>query len=96
MTTLWRTDQASGLLQLADVLDLLLQGQPPFRFTAYDGSATGPEDAPFAPAPALAARRGLPRHLAGVARDGPRVRQRRPRDHGGAPRATPTRCCGSC
>ena len=48
MTTLWRTDQATGLLQLADVLDLLVQGELPIRFTAYDGSATGPEDAPFA------------------------------------------------
>ena len=48
MTTLWRTDQGTGLLQLADVLDLLVQGELPFRFTAYDGSATGPEDAPFA------------------------------------------------
>jgi cyclopropane-fatty-acyl-phospholipid synthase len=48
MTTLWRTDQANGLLQLADVLDLLMEGELPFRFTAYDGSATGPEEAPFA------------------------------------------------
>src|SRR4051794_26708014 len=48
MTTLWRTDQANRLLQLADVLDLLMEGELPFRFTAYDGSATGPEEAPFA------------------------------------------------
>jgi cyclopropane-fatty-acyl-phospholipid synthase len=48
MTTLWRTDQGAGPLQLADVLDLLVPGELPFRFTAYDGSATGREDAPFA------------------------------------------------
>jgi cyclopropane-fatty-acyl-phospholipid synthase len=48
MPTLWRTAQASGRLRLADVLDLLVQGEVPFRFTAYDGSATGPADAPCA------------------------------------------------
>jgi cyclopropane-fatty-acyl-phospholipid synthase len=48
MPTLWRTAQASGRLRLADVLDLLVQGEVPFRFTAYDGSATGPVDAPCA------------------------------------------------
>ena len=33
-------------LRLSDVLDALVQGPPPFRFTAYDGSSTGPQDAP--------------------------------------------------
>jgi cyclopropane-fatty-acyl-phospholipid synthase len=47
MPTLWRTDQGNGRLRLADVLDLLVQGEVPFRFTAYDGSATGPTDAPL-------------------------------------------------
>ena len=45
MPTLWRTAQQRGPLRLADVLDLLVQGEVPFRFTAYDGSATGPADA---------------------------------------------------
>jgi cyclopropane-fatty-acyl-phospholipid synthase len=44
---LWRTDQGHAPLRLAEVLDLLVQGEVPFRFTAYDGSATGPVDAPF-------------------------------------------------
>ncbi len=48
MTTLWRTDQGNGRLRLADVLDLLVQREVPFRFTAYDGSATGPAGAPVA------------------------------------------------
>ena len=47
MPTLWRTAQASGPLGLADVLDVLVQGEVPFRFTAYDGSATGPVAAPL-------------------------------------------------
>jgi cyclopropane-fatty-acyl-phospholipid synthase len=46
MTTLWRTDQGNGRLRLADVLDQLVEGELPFRFTAYDGSATGPAGAP--------------------------------------------------
>ena len=32
-----------GRLRLADVLELLLREPAPFRFTAYDGSQTGPE-----------------------------------------------------
>ena len=35
----------SGRLSLAQILEVLVAGQVPLRFTAYDGSATGPEDA---------------------------------------------------
>jgi cyclopropane-fatty-acyl-phospholipid synthase len=48
MTTLWRTDQGNDRLRLGDVLDVLVQGEPPFRFTAYDGSSTGSAQAPVA------------------------------------------------
>jgi cyclopropane-fatty-acyl-phospholipid synthase len=43
-TTL-RTDGGAKRPLLADVLDLLTDGPVPFRFTAYDGSSTGPADA---------------------------------------------------
>ena len=35
----------SGRLSLAQILQILVAGRLPLRFTAYDGSATGPEDA---------------------------------------------------
>ena len=35
----------SGRLSLAQILEVVVAGQVPLRFTAYDGSATGPEDA---------------------------------------------------
>jgi cyclopropane-fatty-acyl-phospholipid synthase len=35
----------SGRLSLAQILEILVAGQVPLRFTAYDGSATGPESA---------------------------------------------------
>jgi cyclopropane-fatty-acyl-phospholipid synthase len=35
----------SGRLSLAQILQILVAGQLALRFTAYDGSATGPEDA---------------------------------------------------
>ena len=34
-------------LRIADAFEQLIQGPLPLRFTAYDGSASGPEDAPF-------------------------------------------------
>ena len=34
-------------LTLAEILELLAGGRLPLRFTAYDGSSAGPEDAPF-------------------------------------------------
>ncbi|MGZ4603233.1 MAG: class I SAM-dependent methyltransferase [Kineosporiaceae bacterium] len=37
----------SPTMRLAEVLDTLVQRPVPFRFTAYDGSATGPADAPL-------------------------------------------------
>ena len=36
-----------GRLTLAEILELLAGGRLPLRFTAYDGSSAGPEDAPF-------------------------------------------------
>ena len=36
-----------GKLTLAEILELLAGGRLPLRFTAYDGSSAGPEDAPF-------------------------------------------------
>jgi cyclopropane-fatty-acyl-phospholipid synthase len=36
----------SGRLTLAEVFETLLAGPAPIRFTAYDGSSYGPEDAP--------------------------------------------------
>ena len=42
----WRTDESRPEpLRLAEILDALTSGPIGFRFTAYDGSATGPEDA---------------------------------------------------
>ncbi|MGN6251244.1 MAG: class I SAM-dependent methyltransferase [Marmoricola sp.] len=34
-------------MSLAEAFSSLLNGELPFRFTAYDGSSAGPEDAPF-------------------------------------------------
>src|SRR6476646_1130970 len=34
-------------LRIADAFEQLIQGPLPLRCTAYDGSASGPEDAPF-------------------------------------------------
>jgi len=47
---LGRTDGSfdPGRLRLADILDIMLATPPPFRVTTYDGSATGPADAPVA------------------------------------------------
>ncbi|MGQ0718583.1 MAG: class I SAM-dependent methyltransferase [Pseudonocardiales bacterium] len=38
------TQQTQGPLSLAGIVDLLTDGRFPVRFTAYDGSATGPPD----------------------------------------------------
>jgi cyclopropane-fatty-acyl-phospholipid synthase len=34
-------------LSMAQILDAVTRGEVPLRFTAYDGSATGPQDAPY-------------------------------------------------
>ena len=34
-------------MRIADAFEQLIQGPLPLRFTAYDGSASGPEDAPY-------------------------------------------------
>lgn len=45
----WRTEGGTqSQLSLAEILDVLTDGPLPFRFTAYDGSATGPADAKVA------------------------------------------------
>jgi len=41
------TSLASSKLSIADALDTLLKEPLPLRFTAYDGSATGPADSPY-------------------------------------------------
>src|SRR3954447_15782531 len=41
------TSLASSRLSIADALDTLLKEPLPLRFTAYDGSATGPADSPY-------------------------------------------------
>src|SRR4051812_474629 len=40
-----RTSHGDTQLRLADVVDTVHDGPLPLRFTAYDGSATGPADA---------------------------------------------------
>ncbi|MBV8929902.1 MAG: class I SAM-dependent methyltransferase [Mycobacteriaceae bacterium] len=37
----------NGKLTLAEVLEVFASGRLPLRFTAYDGSSTGPDDAPM-------------------------------------------------
>ena len=39
------TSSIRDRLSLAQILEILVGGRLPLRFTAYDGSATGPEDA---------------------------------------------------
>ena len=41
----WRTAPTAADLRLADIVDLLTETPVAFRFSAYDGSRTGPEDA---------------------------------------------------
>lgn len=43
----FRTDGGSGRAKLAEILELLTDGELPVRFTAYDGSSTGRADAPI-------------------------------------------------
>ena len=38
-------DNSEGRLSLAEVLEILAAGRRPLKFTAYDGSSAGPEDA---------------------------------------------------
>ncbi|EOM75132.1 methyltransferase domain-containing protein [Rhodococcus rhodnii] len=44
MTTL---DRNQNKLDLSQILEVLSDGSLPIRFTAYDGSETGPDDAPY-------------------------------------------------
>ena len=39
------TNAPAGKLTLAEVLEIFASGQIPLKFTAYDGSIAGPEDA---------------------------------------------------
>ncbi|HEV7145382.1 MAG TPA: class I SAM-dependent methyltransferase [Pedococcus sp.] len=49
MTTLRtsRPDTVTDRLSMAQILDLVTDGAVPLRFTAFDGSATGPQDAAY-------------------------------------------------
>ena len=70
------TEHDAGKLSMAQILDAVTTGEVPLRFTAFDGSAAGPEDAPLGLAPQVAARSQLPRDGAGRPRHGPRLRRR--------------------
>ncbi|MCL2533482.1 MAG: class I SAM-dependent methyltransferase [Nocardiaceae bacterium] len=47
MTTLGTKSDPAQKLNLAQILETVSDGQIPLRFTAYDGSATGPANAPY-------------------------------------------------
>jgi cyclopropane-fatty-acyl-phospholipid synthase len=47
MFSFLRTDTGSGRPRLAEILDLLTEGEFPVGFTAYDGSVTGRQDTPL-------------------------------------------------
>ena len=79
--TLPRTD-----LKIGEAVSSLLRDGMPVRFTAYDGSAPGPADAPIGLELRQPARPGLPAHRARRPRPGPRLRRRRPRAARRAPR----------
>src|SRR3954470_10728057 len=42
-----RTSHGDEEMRLADVVEAVTAGPLPFRFTAYDGSTTGPADVPL-------------------------------------------------
>ncbi|MFZ0835284.1 MAG: class I SAM-dependent methyltransferase [Mycobacterium sp.] len=45
MTTFKERTSATGKLTLAQILEVFAEGRVPLRFTAYDGSSAGPDDA---------------------------------------------------
>ena len=47
MTTLKASRSQDHKLTIAEILETLSDGMLPLRFSAYDGSAAGPEDAPY-------------------------------------------------
>ncbi|GAB09144.1 cyclopropane fatty acid synthase [Gordonia araii NBRC 100433] len=47
MTTFKESPTSTGHMPLAKVFETFLGGEPSIRLTAYDGSTSGPEDAPF-------------------------------------------------
>ena len=51
-------------LSIAEALNSMLKEPLPLRFTAYDGSATGPEDSPLRHPPGHRARPQLHPHRA--------------------------------
>ena len=61
-------------MKIADAFEQLIQGPLPLRFTAYDGSASGPEDAPFGLELTQRARAGLPDDRPRRPRPGPGLR----------------------
>jgi cyclopropane-fatty-acyl-phospholipid synthase len=46
-STLHPSDRADRRITIGEAISRLMPGGVPFRFTAYDGSAAGPEDAPI-------------------------------------------------
>ena len=80
------TTLADTRLNLAEIFETLLAGPAPIRFTAYDGSSYGPEDATVGLN--LKNERGLAYMVTapGDLGHGPRLRLRRPRRHRRAPR----------
>ena len=87
MTT-FKEDQmatsTAGKLSLAQILEIMVAGRRPLRFTAYDGSVSGPEDA-LGFDLVTPAGHHLPGHRTGGAGAGPRVRGGGSRAPRGAP-----------
>ena len=77
MTTTASACRTTAKLTLAEILEIFAAGDElPLKFTAYDGSSAGPDDADARARPADAARHHLPRHRARRSGAGPRLRRR--------------------
>ena len=66
-------------MKVADLIAAITDGEPPLRFSAYDGSSVRPGRCADRAAPDERARAALPAHRARRPRDGPGLRGRRPR-----------------
>ena len=78
MTTTREPDRATaGKLSMAEVLEVFTAtGRHPLKFTAYDGSSAGNDDAAVGPGSSIVPRRHLPGDRPRRARPGPRVHLR--------------------
>ena len=81
-----QTSPGPEKLSMAEILDAVTADGLPLRFTAFDGSATGPEDAAYGLDLKSPRGRELPRHRARRPRHGACLRRRRPRPDRGPPR----------